>query len=95
MGIRDDLICGMRRKEVTLTILADFSKAFDMVCFKTVIRKMFQFGFSRCFLTWLSNYLSDRRRKFGIRRQSVASLMVGSIISSFDGSRHQATITDE
>ena len=42
-------------------VLADFSKAFDTVCFKTVIRKMFHLGFSRCCLTWLSNDLSNRR----------------------------------
>ena len=56
MGIRDPLIHAMKKKEVTLMVLADPSKAFDMVCFKTVIGKMHALGFSRISST---NSVSD------------------------------------
>ena len=61
MGIRDDLIQAMKRKKVTLMVLADYSKAFDTVCFKTAIKKMYRLRFSKTFLTGLANYLSDRQ----------------------------------
>ena len=38
------------------------SKAFDIVCFKTVVTKMHTLGFSNEFLTWMVHYLSDRRQ---------------------------------
>jgi len=55
------LVRAMKKKEVTLMVLADFSKAFDTVCFKTVINKMHRVGISKWFLVWLTNYLCDRR----------------------------------
>ena len=36
--------------------VADFSKAFDTVCFKTTIDKFYKLGFSKIFLKWLLNY---------------------------------------
>ena len=52
----------MKRGEVSLMVLADFSKAFDTVCFKTVLTKMHALGFSNEFLTWMVHYLSDRHQ---------------------------------
>ena len=62
LGIRDDLLSAMKRREVTLMVLADFSKAFDTVCFKTVITKLHHLGFSKNVLEWLANYLCGRRQ---------------------------------
>ena len=50
----------MKRKEVTLMVLADFSKAFDTVCFKTTLKKFYTLGFSKNYLKWLLSYLSGR-----------------------------------
>lgn len=60
MGIRDDLLKAMKKGEVTLTVMADFSKAFDTVHYKTLIAKLSSLGFSETFLRWLTNYLSER-----------------------------------
>ena len=60
MGKRDDLIKAMKKGEVTLMVLADFSKAFDTIDFKTLILKLSSLGFSTGFLRWLSSYLTDR-----------------------------------
>ena len=46
LGIRDDIMRAMRRGEVTLMVLADYSKAFDTINFKSVIHKMHSMGFS-------------------------------------------------
>ena len=62
LGIRDDLLSSIKRREVTLMVLADFSKAFDTVCIKTVITKLHHLGFSKNVLEWLANYLCGRRQ---------------------------------
>ena len=59
LGIRDDLRA-MKRGEVSLMVFADYSEAFDTVCFKTVLTKMHALGFSNEFLTWMVHYLFDR-----------------------------------
>jgi len=45
-AIRDDIVKAMKRGEVTMMILADFSKAFDTIKFKYLIKKMNHLGFS-------------------------------------------------
>ena len=51
LGIRDDLLRAMKRGEVRLVVFTYYSKAFDTVCFKTVLTKMHALGFSNQFLT--------------------------------------------
>ena len=41
-------------------VLADFSKAFDTVCFKTMLKKFYKLVFSKNDLKWLLGYSSDR-----------------------------------
>ena len=40
----------MKRGEVTMAILADFSKAFDTVAYEIVLKKMHKVGFSKSYL---------------------------------------------
>ena len=58
--MRDDLLRAMKKGEVTLMVLADFSKAFDTVYYKVLITKLSTLGFSKPFLRWLNSYLSDQ-----------------------------------
>ena len=60
MGVRDDILYAMKRKEVMLMVLADFSKAFDTTSFSATIVKLYKVGFSKPFLNWLLSYLSGR-----------------------------------
>ena len=60
-AIRDDVVKAMKRSEVTMMILADFSKAFDTICFRNLITKMSKLGFSRDFLIWTLNYVMHRK----------------------------------
>lgn len=48
--MRDDIISAMKRGEVTLAIMADFSKAFDTVAFETVLNTLQKHYFSKSFL---------------------------------------------
>ncbi len=52
LGIRDDIVRAMKRGEVTLMVLADFSKAFDTIKYKTVLKKLGLLGFSKDYLKW-------------------------------------------
>ena len=62
LGIRDALIRASKKGEVTLMVYADYSKAFDTVQFRTVLTKMYGLGFSKSFLHWVINYLTNRQQ---------------------------------
>ena len=61
-AIRDDIVKAMKRSEVTMMILADFSKALDTIFFRNLITKMSKLGFSRGFLIWTLNYVMHRKQ---------------------------------
>ena len=61
-AIRDDIVKPMKRMELTMMILADFSKAFDSICFRKLITKMRKLGFFRDFLIWTLNYVMHRKQ---------------------------------
>ena len=49
----------IQKGEVTMMVIADYSKVFDTVKFKATLTKMHKMGFSSKFLLWILNYLSD------------------------------------
>ena len=62
LGIRDDIVHAMKCGEVTLMVLADFSKAFDTIKYKTVLKKLGLLGFSKDYLKWTIQYLTGRKQ---------------------------------
>ena len=58
-AIRDDIVKAMKRSEVIMMILAEFSKAFDTICFRNLISKMSKLGFPRDFLIWTQSYYAS------------------------------------
>ena len=60
LGIRDDLLKAMKRGEVTIAVMADYSKAFYTVAYETVLIKLHQLGFFKSFLMWIASYLTGR-----------------------------------
>ena len=79
MGVRDDIRYAMKRKEVTLMVLADFSKAFDTISFSATIMKFYKLGFPKPFLKWLLSHLSSRSQFVQIdnRKSSYQSSQYG------------------
>ena len=55
---------------------ADYSKAFDTVQFKYVLTKMHNLGFSKEFLLWMVDYITDRRQMVQIddRKSDMATV---------------------
>ena len=86
----------MKRKEVTLMVLANFSKTFDTVCFKTMLKKFYKLGFSKNYLKWLLSYLFGRTQfvqiddtkshlklsQFGIPQGSILGPMIFNLYVS-------------
>ena len=58
--MRDDILNAMNKSEVTLPILADFSKAFDTVDYTVLIKKLSKLNMSPDFLHLILSYISDR-----------------------------------
>ena len=58
--VKDDMLNAMNKGEVTLSILADFSKAFDTVDYTVLIKKLRKLNMSTEFLHLILSYISDR-----------------------------------
>ena len=76
----------MNRSEVTLAVFADFSKTFDTVDYKTLLKHLNNLGFSHSFLHLISDYLTDRQQyvqvddKFSDRLKVQFGVPQGSIL---------------
>ena len=54
--MRDDILNAVNKGEVTLSILADFSKAFDTVDYTVLIKKLSKLNMSPEFLHLILSY---------------------------------------
>ena len=66
----------MSRSEVTLSIFADFSKAFDTVDYRILLEHLSNLGFSRQVLFLIGDYLSNRKQYAQIDDKSSDKLNV-------------------
>ena len=62
LKLRDDLYKAMQKGEVTLSVTADYSKAFDTVDYQTMIDKLTSLNFSNHSILLFSNYLANRKQ---------------------------------
>jgi hypothetical protein len=76
LGIRDALIRASKIGEVTLMVYANYSKAFDTVQFRSVRTKMHGLGFTKSFLHWIINYLTNRQQLVQINDNKSSLLTV-------------------
>ena len=61
LKIHDGIKKAMKSNEFTITMFTDYSKAFDTFYFSILIKKMRTLSFSKRFLYWIFNYLTDRK----------------------------------
>ena len=64
----------MKRGEITLAVMADFSKAFDTVAFEKVLSKLHLSGFSRTALQWIASYLTGQKQFVQVDDRSSAQI---------------------
>ncbi|MEM6999126.1 MAG: reverse transcriptase domain-containing protein, partial [Pseudomonadota bacterium] len=62
LKLRDDIIQVMSKSEVTLSLLIDYSKAFDTIDHCTLIEKLKKLNFSNKSLKIIMSYLSNRQQ---------------------------------
>ena len=54
------ILDSLNKKQISLLLLIDFSKAFDMVDHKILLDKLYHYGVRGMAHEWLNSYLSDR-----------------------------------
>ena len=74
--IRDDILRAMDRGEITLSVMADYSKAFDTVDYETLLRKLHKLRFSKDSMLLIADYLSSRHQYVQIDEKSSDRLIV-------------------
>ena len=60
LKLTDDIQQGMNKKQITLLMQFDFSKAFDTISPSKLLTKLIELGFSKMSLLWISSYLQSR-----------------------------------
>ena len=60
LKIRDDISRAMSKRELTLSVYSDYSKAFDTGQHHTIIQKLHKTDFSAGVLNWFISYLGNR-----------------------------------
>ena len=67
----------MKSSEVTIAIFTDSSKGFDTIDFSILVKNMHTLNFSKRFLYWIFNYLTDRRHFVQID-SSISNILITS-----------------
>ena len=62
LDAQNTLLDSLNRKQISLLLLIDFSKAFDMVDHDILLDKLYHYGIRGLALKWLQSYLSDRKQ---------------------------------
>ena len=79
LKLRDDIQCALNSSAVAIALFADYSKAFDSICYDILLKKLNEFGFSSSFIHLVSNYLTDRCQIVQIedKKSALAWVMCG------------------
>ena len=62
LNAHDIILKSLSKNQVTLLLLIDFSKAFDMVEHKILLKKLHHYGIRGATLEWLRTYLMNREQ---------------------------------
>ena len=60
--LHNDIQLSFKKGDVTLAVMADYSKAFDNLNYSTLVTKLHLFKFSYSFIDLIIDYLSDRQQ---------------------------------
>ena len=61
--LTDDILLGINNKHLTIAAFIDLRKAFDTVSHDILGNKLHKFGFHNKIISWLKNYLCNRKQR--------------------------------
>ena len=73
---QDTILSGVSRKQISLLLMVDFSKAFNMVDHQIILHKLSNYGILGNALSWLNSYLSNRQQQVFIKGKFSTSRML-------------------
>ena len=76
LKFRDDIQKAMNKHEITLSVLIDYSKAFDTINHELLLKKLVEFNFSNSTKKILMSYLTNRHQFVQIKDKSSKELPV-------------------
>ena len=62
LDAQNSLLNSLNRQQISLLLLIDFSKAFDLVDHKILMKKLYHYGIRGIALDWMKSYLTDRKQ---------------------------------
>ena len=68
------LLDSLNNRQISLLLLCDFSKAFDLVDHKILLKKLYHYGVRGPALDWLKSYLSNRKQFVSINNADSSTL---------------------
>ena len=86
LELRDDIQKAMNRGEITVAVLADYSKAFDTVDYRILLSKLHNLNFSESVLCIIHSYVTERKQfvqvddKLSANREVMYGVPHGSIL---------------
>ena len=62
LNAQNEILNALNQKQISLLLLIDFSKAFDMVEHNILLQKLYHYGIRGVALSWLKSYLANRKQ---------------------------------